>query len=94
VAASPGLIERCREATSGGVAAVEACDVGSVATQAARWRPLVIVVTDDVYAFDRLEFDALARDVGARILALPSEELSTEALKSRLLAALLTAPPA
>jgi hypothetical protein len=69
------------------VAAVHAANVASVATAAARWRPLAIIVTHDVYAFDEREFDALAKDVGARLLAIPTD-LPIEQLRHRLLAAL------
>jgi hypothetical protein len=91
VAGSTGLVERCREATSGGVAAVEPCDIGSAATHAARWRPLVIALTEDVYEFDRAEFDALAKDVGARVLVLPSEDAPIGELRTQLLEGLLAA---
>jgi hypothetical protein len=44
------------------------CDLAQAPTIAARFRPLAIVIPEDLYEFDPQEFDALARDVGASVL--------------------------
>ena len=52
------------------IIAVEACGAVSVATVAATLRPFALVVSEDIYAFDRDEFTALARDVHADLVVL------------------------
>lgn len=60
------LVEATRQAAGVAAAArVETADLGSAATVVATHRPFAIVISEDVYAFDASEFDALARDVNA-----------------------------
>ena len=49
-------------------ARVVSADLASAATLVATHRPFAIVMSDDIYAFDSDEFEALARDVGALLL--------------------------
>ncbi|APR85067.1 Hypothetical protein A7982_10416 [Minicystis rosea] len=55
----------------------------------AELRPLAIVVTQEVYDFDPLEFDALARDVSSSLLRV--EEDISEAMLELLLGAAIDA---
>lgn len=73
--------DRCRDVAPMFGAVVQVCDLASAPTTAARLRPLAIVMTDDLYAFDPVEFDALAQDVGARLVRLAGEDIATEALE-------------
>jgi hypothetical protein len=59
--------------------------LASAANHVARERPFAIVISDELYAFDADEFDALARDVRADLLALPTAEVPIGALYERLL---------
>src|SRR5260221_4906023 len=75
VVAAPGalLLSACREAIRYGVAArIEVADVKGAATHVAATRPFAIVIDEDVFAFDPREFEALARDVGAELVTVPS----------------------
>src|SRR5262245_6320239 len=81
VGASPGLVERCCDAAAAAAVGVKECDLARLATQAALWRPLVIILPRDLYDFDPSEFDALAKDVGARLVTLVSEDVTIEELE-------------
>jgi hypothetical protein len=73
VAPAPLLFDACREVCQfAGVTSMEVTDVHGAATNIARWRPFVMILEEDVYDFDPAEFDALARDVGAEIIAVPA----------------------
>jgi hypothetical protein len=73
IAPAPLLLDACREVCHfAGVTSVEVTDVHGAATNVARWRPFVMILEEDVYDFDPTEFDALARDVGAEIIAVPA----------------------
>ncbi len=62
------LIGATRQAAGMVAAAVELAELGSAATVVATHRPFALVMSEDVYAFDGAEFDALARDVGATLI--------------------------
>src|SRR5689334_9008323 len=63
------LVEATRLAAGIAAAAkVETAELGSAATVVATFRPFAIVMSEDIYAFDSAEFDALARDVNATLL--------------------------
>ncbi len=64
-------------------ALVEETDIAGLATCAAQYRPLAIVLIRDVYEFDPSEFDALARDVAAVVVPVTEDE-PDEALKQRM----------
>lgn len=66
------LIDATRQAAGIAAAArVETAELASAATVVATHRPFAIVMSEDVYAFDSAEFDALARDVNATLLKVP-----------------------
>jgi len=55
---------------------VSRCSVDDVATVAAEVRPLVLVMSDEVFLFDPESFRALARDIHSRLLTVrPDEQL-------------------
>ncbi|MET0386350.1 MAG: hypothetical protein ABW321_10350 [Polyangiales bacterium] len=79
------LVEATRRATSVVThATVVTADIATAATQVARARPFAVVVSDEIYAFDAAEFDALARDVQATLIALPTEGVPLRLLQQRL----------
>lgn len=88
VAADAALIEQCRQAAKVAAAVVQDCDAGAAATQAARWRPFALVLPDPVYEADPREYDALARDVGGRVVRV-SPGTPTKALEALLLGTFL-----
>jgi hypothetical protein len=63
------LISAAKQA-AGLVAAarIETAEISNAATVVATHRPFAIVMSEDVYAFDSAEFDALARDVNASLI--------------------------
>ena len=80
------LVEACRRVAAGLASArVEPCEVVNVATKAAEYRPFAMVVTENVYEFDPLEFEALARDVGAELLTVSGGSASVGRLERELL---------
>ena len=62
------LNRRCARALASTGVTLKDCEVSNAATTVAARQPLVIVLVEDVYAFDPEEFDALARDVRASLL--------------------------
>lgn len=63
------LIDAARQAAGVAAAArVELAELGTAATVVAGHRPFAIVMSEDMYAFDAVEFEALARDVGASLV--------------------------
>lgn len=61
---------------------IEECEVEQLTTAAATLRPWAIVMNETTYAFDPEEFDALARDVGGRIVRLPDFEAPLDELEA------------
>ena len=80
VGAGTELTGRCRTAATAAKAFFEWTDVANAATSAARCRPLVLVISEDVYAFDASEFEALARDIRARLVRV-DEDVSVNVLE-------------
>jgi hypothetical protein len=81
------LIEAVRRA-AGAVsrsARVVRADIASAATDVARERPFAILISDQLYAFDADEFEALARDVRATLLPLPTAGVPMQVLYARLM---------
>jgi hypothetical protein len=73
VGCPPSMVQRCMEvATPWGVVIAES-DLMNMRTEAARARPIALLMTRDVYAFDPEEFQALAQDVGAVLVVARSE---------------------
>lgn len=68
IGCTPNLNRRCARALASTGVTLKDCEVSNAATTVAARQPLVIVVVEDVYAFDPGEFDALARDVRASLL--------------------------
>ena len=71
-----------------GVAAaarVETADLASAATVIATHRPFAVVVSEDMYAFDAAEFNALARDVNAVLLRVDTAGATREKLEHTLM---------
>lgn len=68
------LIEATRQAAGIAAAArIETAELSNAATVVATCRPFAIVMSEDVYAFDAAEFDALARDVNATLLKIDTQ---------------------
>ncbi|HEX4352564.1 MAG TPA: hypothetical protein VHZ95_06615 [Polyangiales bacterium] len=65
-------------------ARVVTTDIAGAATHVARERPFAIVVSEEIYAFDASEFDALARDVRSVLIALPTDGVPMKLLQERL----------
>jgi hypothetical protein len=76
------LVEATRQAAGVAAAArVEIAELGSAATVVATHRPFAIVISEDMYAFDAAEFDALARDVNAALLKVDASGANREKLE-------------
>jgi hypothetical protein len=79
------LVEATRRAASLVTnASLVASDVAGAATNVARARPFAVVISDELYGFDAREFDALARDVQARLIVLPTDGATARTLQQRL----------
>lgn len=69
VEGSQDLIAATRSAAGVAIAArVEEVSLSGAATAVSTFRPVAIVMSQDVYGFDADEFDALGRDVGATVI--------------------------
>jgi hypothetical protein len=64
-------------------AEIVSCELKEAATRVAELWPFAIVMTEDLYSFDSAEFDALARDVQARLITV-SDPTSTNRIERRL----------
>lgn len=91
IGCSPELGRRCREAAIAGQSLVVEADILSAANTAAQTRPLVIVMLEDVYAFDASSFNELAADVRARLVLLTDEHVSQQDLETMLVGAIVEA---
>lgn len=87
VGTGPELTARCRDAATAAKALFERTDVARAATAVAQLRPMVLVISEDVFEFDAAEFEALARDVRGKVLC-ADEEISVNVLEPRLRGAL------
>jgi hypothetical protein len=71
VAPAPELLDalqrvvRCLDETP----SMKTATLTDAATVVAEWRPFAVIVAADILAFDPAEFQALARDVGAEVIA-------------------------
>jgi len=80
------LIDATRQAAGIAAAArVETAELATAATVVATHRPFAIVMSEDVYAFDSAEFDALARDVNATLLKIPLDDSDAAKLERALM---------
>jgi hypothetical protein len=86
VGGPPELIEATRQAAGIAAAArIETAELANAATVIATVRPFAIVMSEDVYAFDAAEFDALARDVNASLLKIDIGSIDASKLERMLL---------
>jgi hypothetical protein len=91
VSMTQALAKRCRDAAARArVLFVHEANLASLTNMAAELKPLVLLFPEHVYAFDSLEFDALARDIQASVMPL-DPGISDEELDRRLEDALLRA---
>jgi len=76
------LLESTRRAArSVPTAEVVFCELRDAPTRVAEMWPFAIVMSEDLYSFDSAEFDALARDVKARLITVligPTSATPTE----------------
>jgi hypothetical protein len=70
VVGGPALLVEFTEQAARSVppAQVVFCELRDAPTRVAELWPFAIVMSEDLYAFDSAEFDALARDVRARLI--------------------------
>jgi hypothetical protein len=92
VGSSPEFIRRCRGVTPEGML-VGGASLGDYAKQAARLRPYVIVVTEDVRAFDGARLDDLAKAVGAKVACFANENVPDVQLSRTLARAIADVGP-
>ena len=59
---------------------IELASLRDAATKVAELWPFAIVMSEDVFGFDPSEFNALARDVAAKLVTLPTLGASTDSL--------------
>jgi hypothetical protein len=75
------LIESVRRVTGAVTAArVVTSDVAAAATKVAAARPFALVISEELYSFDADEFEALARDVQASVIALRTDGVPARTL--------------
>lgn len=80
------LIDAARQAAGIAAAAkIETAELSNAATVVATHRPFAIVMSEDVYAFDAAEFDALARDVNATLLKVDTQGMDAVKLERTLM---------
>jgi hypothetical protein len=80
----PDLVAAVEEAAVAAQVLVTRCSVADVTTVAVEIRPLVIVMSDEVFLFDPQSFRALARDVHSRLLTVRDEERRVGVLEGAL----------
>lgn len=80
------LVDAARLAAGVAAAArVETAELATAATVVATHRPFAIVMSEDIYAFDSAEFDALARDVNATLLKIDMNDMDVAKLERTLM---------
>jgi hypothetical protein len=78
VGGPPLLVDRTKlAARSVPMAGVISCELRDAPTRVAELWPFAIVMSEDLYAFDAAEFDALARDVNARLITVQVQSPTT-----------------
>ncbi len=80
VSAPKKFVRTCRFACEAIGARVESCDLAKVSHRARELSPFALVVTEDVYAFDRLGLSRLALEVDA-LLVVWSDDLEASYLE-------------
>lgn len=92
IGGSDSLLEAVRRSIGRvAVARIVSTDVAGAATQVASARPFAIVISEEIYGFDAEEFDALARDVQAAVIAIPTDGATPRALLEKVDARLMAA---
>jgi type IV pilus assembly protein PilB len=76
----PALVDACRAIAANLPATVESVSLEAANLRALATEPIVIVVTDDVYEFDRIAFNQLAMAVHAPLVVW-SEDLASDYLE-------------
>jgi hypothetical protein len=86
VVGGPHLLVECARKAASAVptAEVVACELRDAPTKVAELWPFAIVMSEDLYAFDSAEFDALARDVKARLITMTIDESTAGARQQEL----------
>jgi hypothetical protein len=79
VVGGPQALIECTQKAARSVptAQVVSCELRDAPTRVAELWPFAIVMSDDLYGFDAAEFDALARDVRARLITLAVESTTS-----------------
>jgi hypothetical protein len=79
VVGGPQALIECTQhaARSVPMAQVVTCELRDAPTRVAELWPFAIVMSDDLYSFDSTEFDALARDVRARLITVTVESATS-----------------
>jgi hypothetical protein len=83
------LVRIVEEAAVSAQVLVAECTVAEATTAAAEMRPLVMIMSEDVYGFDPESFEALAQDVRSQVLTVPTDHIEPEQLKAKLQALML-----
>jgi hypothetical protein len=91
IGGSPELVRSVEEAALSAQLLVAQCGVADATNSAAQMRPLVMIITEDVYSFDPESFEALARDVRSQVLTVPAEGILPEDLEAKLEAMMIEA---
>ncbi len=81
--------ERCERVLLDEPTQIVQASVVNAATTAARWRPMAILLAEDLYNFDPDGFDALARDVQAALARTADEGIDDVELDRVVRAAVL-----
>ena len=87
VIGGPQALLQATERAAKTAAKADVCtsSVPNAATTVAEQRPFAIVISEELYGFDQTEFDALARDVGASLIVLPTLDADPDLLTERLM---------
>jgi hypothetical protein len=85
------LVRVVEEAAVSAQVLVAECTVGEATNAAAEMRPLVMIMSEDVYSFDPDSFEALAQDVRSQVLTVQLDGVQAEDLKAKLKALMLEA---
>jgi len=86
VGGPPELVAAARIAAGVAAAArLETAEIATAATVIATHRPFAVVLSEDVYAFDAAEFEALARDVNAEMVRIDTSNATRERLERLLM---------
>ena len=84
VGGPPALANAVDEAAVGAQVFVTRCALADVTTVAAEIRPLVMVMSEEIFGFDPESFKALARDVGSQLLTVHEGQLDVGMLEGQL----------